>query len=69
MFHGVLSLSLLLQHIVLNVWLPAFLNRPIPAYTGYSSSTFPGITHIFQSAAMRWGHTIVPPIAYRAFTE
>ncbi|XP_065174926.1 dual oxidase 1-like [Sycon ciliatum] len=57
------------QHIVLDEWLPAFLGQDIPSYPGYSSTTFPGITHIFQSAAMRFGHTIVPPIAYRALVR
>eukprot|EP00800_Vazella_pourtalesii_P008891 TRINITY_DN2278_c0_g1_i2.p1 TRINITY_DN2278_c0_g1~~TRINITY_DN2278_c0_g1_i2.p1 ORF type:complete len:1347 (-),score=312.94 TRINITY_DN2278_c0_g1_i2:157-4197(-) len=34
-------------------------------YGGYSSSIFPGITHVFQSAAMRFGHTLVTPGIWR----
>merc|ERR1719354_788936 len=59
-------------------WLPSFLGecdtrhnkdnivcKPMPAYSGYKSSVHPGITHIFQSAAMRFGHTLVPPGVWR----
>ncbi|XP_078589015.1 dual oxidase 2-like [Branchiostoma floridae x Branchiostoma japonicum] len=53
------------QKIVLYDWLPAFLGEDPANYTGYKSSVHPGITHVFQSAAMRWGHTIVPPGVYR----
>ncbi|XP_033120692.1 dual oxidase-like isoform X2 [Anneissia japonica] len=50
------------QNIVLYEWLPAFLNlREIPQYTGYKKHVHPGITQVFQSAAMRFGHTLVPP--------
>ncbi|XP_035667433.1 dual oxidase 2-like isoform X1 [Branchiostoma floridae] len=55
------------QKIVLYDWLPDFLgeNRRPADYKGYSSAVHPGVTHVFQSAAMRWGHTIVPPGVYR----
>ncbi|XP_066271340.1 dual oxidase 2-like isoform X5 [Branchiostoma lanceolatum] len=55
------------QKIVLYDWLPDFLgeNRKPEVYKGYSSAVHPGVTHVFQSAAMRWGHTIVPPGVYR----
>ncbi|XP_078588866.1 dual oxidase 2-like isoform X3 [Branchiostoma floridae x Branchiostoma japonicum] len=55
------------QKIVLYDWLPDFLgeNRKPADYKGYSSAIHPGVTHVFQSAAMRWGHTIVPPGVYR----
>lgn len=42
-------------------WLPAFLGVDIKAYDKYQSSVHPGIVHEFQSAAMRFGHTLVPP--------
>ena len=42
-------------------WLPEFLGIPIESYDNYKSSVHPGITHEFQSAAMRFGHTLVPP--------
>eukprot|EP00117_Sycon_ciliatum_P031665 scpid15779/ scgid24724/ Dual oxidase 1 len=57
------------QNIVLNIWLPSFLGVEINPYPGYSTSTFPGITHAFQTSAMRFGHTLVPPIAYRAYAK
>ncbi|XP_070539712.1 dual oxidase 1-like isoform X2 [Ptychodera flava] len=53
------------QKIVLYDWLPAWLNDTIPDYEGYKSSLHPGISHEFQSAAMRFGHTLVPPGVYR----
>ena len=34
---------------------------------GYDPSVHPGITHEFQSAAMRFGHTMVPPGVYRRY--
>jgi len=33
--------------------------------TGYNPSINPQIAHIFQSAAMRWGHTVVTPGVWR----
>lgn len=40
--------------------------RVFRAYlTGYKSAVHPGVTHIFQSAAMRIGHTLVPPGVFR----
>jgi len=29
--------------------------------TGYDPNVHPQIAHVFQSAAMRFGHTMVPP--------
>ena len=52
------------QKIVFYDWLPIFLGLPndkAPPYEGYKRAVHPGITHIFQSAAMRFGHTLVPP--------
>lgn len=34
---------------------------------GYKGYIHPGITHEFQSAAMRFGHTLVPPGVMRRF--
>lgn len=41
------------------------LNEDLPPYTGYKSDLHPGISHIFQSAAFRFGHTLIPPGLYR----
>ncbi|XP_062502786.1 dual oxidase-like isoform X1 [Corticium candelabrum] len=49
------------QKIVLEDWLPIFLGVQPSSYKGYKPSIHPGVTHVFQSAAMRFGHTIVPP--------
>ncbi|XP_070541735.1 dual oxidase 2-like isoform X2 [Ptychodera flava] len=59
------------QKIVFYDWLPAFLNisdTQMEHYKNeykYDSSVHPGITHVFQSAAMRFGHTLVPPGVFR----
>uniref|UniRef100_H2Z325 NAD(P)H oxidase (H2O2-forming) n=1 Tax=Ciona savignyi TaxID=51511 RepID=H2Z325_CIOSA len=65
------------QKIIMYDWLPLFLGEcsgilglngtcePLPNYTGYKSAIHPGITHVFQSAAMRIGHTLVPPGVFR----
>ena len=56
-----------IQKIVLKDWLPVFLGVEPSTYTGYKSSVHPGVTHVFQSAAMRFGHTIVPPGVIRRY--
>lgn len=33
--------------------------------TGYNPAINPQVPHIFQSAAMRWGHTVVTPGIWR----
>ena len=33
--------------------------------TGYNPALNPQVPHIFQSAAMRWGHTVVTPGIWR----
>ena len=69
------------QHIVYDEWLPLFLPRkymlsdyPYNATEGYSAyfgrsgynqAINPQVPHIFQSAAMRWGHTMVTPGIWR----
>ena len=69
------------QHIVYDEWMPVFLPRKFPngqidyktnpgysAYynrTGYNPAINPQIAHIFQSAAMRFGHTMVTPGIWR----
>ena len=52
---------------VLEEWLPAWLGDAsfIPMYKGYKPGVVPTVSHEFQTAAMRFGHTLVPPGAYR----
>lgn len=47
------------QHMVIDEWLPMWLEEPLAEYPGYDNSIDPGISHVFQSAAMRFGHTLV----------
>ncbi|ELU01203.1 hypothetical protein CAPTEDRAFT_159209 [Capitella teleta] len=53
------------QKIVMYDWIPAWLGTEVSEYKGYNPSVHPGIAHVFQSAAMRFGHTLVPPAVYR----
>ncbi|KAL1517076.1 hypothetical protein ABEB36_000887 [Hypothenemus hampei] len=54
-----------LQNIIFYEYLPAFLGEPLPEYQGYQQNVHPGITHAFQSAAFRFGHSLIPPGLYR----
>ncbi|GLH03578.1 Dual oxidase [Gryllus bimaculatus] len=54
-----------LQNVIAYEYLPAFLGEELPAYTGYKSDVHPGVSHVFQSAAFRFGHTLIPPGLYR----
>ncbi|XP_059617846.1 dual oxidase [Phlebotomus argentipes] len=54
-----------LQNIILYEYLPVFLDVEIPPYKGYLQDTHPGVSHMFQSAAFRFGHTMIPPGFYR----
>lgn len=53
-----------LQHIIIDEWLPEYLGEPFTPYSRYDPSTDPGVSHAFQSAAMRFGHTLVPAGVY-----
>lgn len=58
------------QKTVFYDWLPIFLGLPddkAPSYKEYQRAVHPGVTHIFQSAAMRFGHTLVPPGVVRRY--
>lgn len=57
--------SLVLQNIIAYEYVPAFTGQELPEYKGYNMDTHPGITHVFQSAAFRFGHTLIPPGIYR----
>lgn len=54
-----------LQNIIMYEYLPAFLGEELPEYEGYKQEVHPGITHVFQSAAFRFGHSLIPPGIYR----
>ncbi|XP_071039639.1 dual oxidase 2 [Parasteatoda tepidariorum] len=55
----------IMQNIIVNEWLPAFLGEKLPDYRRYDPSIDPSISNVFQSAAMRFGHTMVPRGVYR----
>lgn len=55
-----------LQNIITYEYLPAFLGiENMPAYEGYNPDIHPGISHMFQAAAFRFGHTLIPPGIFR----
>lgn len=54
-----------LQNIILYEYLPAFLGSELSPYSGYKKDTHPGVGHIFQAAAFRFGHSLIPPGIYR----
>lgn len=53
------------QNIIMYEYLPTLLGQKLPIYMGYKPDLHPGISHIFQSAAFRFGHTLIPPGIYR----
>ncbi|KAJ8975680.1 hypothetical protein NQ317_019635 [Molorchus minor] len=52
------------QNIVVYEWLPILLNTNLPQYDKYDASIDPQIDQFFQSAAFRFGHTLVVPGVY-----
>jgi dual oxidase len=46
-------------------YLPALIGESVGEYEGYKADVHPGISHVFQSAAFRFGHTMIPPGLYR----
>jgi len=56
-----------LQNIIMYEYLPTLLgaDEPITPYSGYKPDVHPGVSHVFQSAAFRFGHTLIPPGLYR----
>lgn len=41
------------------------MGESLPTYEGYKPDVHPGLSHVFQSAAFRFGHTLIPPGIYR----
>ncbi|XP_045463309.1 dual oxidase [Harmonia axyridis] len=54
-----------MQNIIVYEYLPAFIGQKLPKYGGYKQDIHPGIAHVFQSAAFRFGHSLIPPGLYR----
>ncbi|KAF8765205.1 Dual oxidase like protein [Argiope bruennichi] len=54
-----------LQNIILYEYLPLLLMEPVTPYQGYQPDLHPGVSHVFQSAAFRFGHTLIPPGLYK----
>ncbi|ODN05836.1 Dual oxidase 1, partial [Orchesella cincta] len=52
------------QHLVIYKWIPEWLGEELDEYRGYDPSVDPQIEQFFQTAAMRFGHTLVTPGAY-----
>ncbi|XP_063929411.1 dual oxidase 2-like [Zophobas morio] len=52
------------QKIVVYDWLPQWILEPLPPYENYDPSIDPQIDQFFQTAAFRFGHTLVVPGVY-----
>lgn len=52
------------QNIIVYEWLPSLLGQSLKPYSGYDPSVNPQIDQFFQSAAFRFGHTLVVPGVY-----
>lgn len=53
-----------LQNIIMYEYLPALLTTHMPPFTGHKPDVHPGISQMFQAAAFRFGHTLIPPGIY-----
>nr|XP_027216713.1 dual oxidase-like [Penaeus vannamei] len=52
------------QAVVFYDWLPRYMHTSLPKYQAYRPTVDPQVSHIFQSAAMRFGHTLVTSGVY-----
>ncbi|XP_064081195.1 dual oxidase 2-like isoform X2 [Macrobrachium nipponense] len=52
------------QSVVLYDWLPKYMRAEPAEYKGYNPTINPQVSHVFQSAAMRFGHTLVTSGGY-----
>jgi len=48
------------QHVAIDEWLPVYVGQALPEYSGYKSTVNPGVADVFQAAAHRFGHSLVP---------
>nr|XP_015923608.1 dual oxidase isoform X2 [Parasteatoda tepidariorum] len=58
-----------LQNVIFYEYLPVLLMENVTAYKGYQADLHPGVSHVFQSAAFRFGHTLIPPGIYKRNAE
>lgn len=58
-----------LQNVIVYEYLPALLGEGLKPYTGYNADVHPGISHLFQAAAFRFQHTMIPPGIYMRNSE
>lgn len=58
-----------LQNVIMYEYLPEFLGKKLPPYDGYKPDVHPGISQLFQAAAFRFGHTMIPPGIYMRDAE
>ncbi|XP_024082908.1 peroxidasin homolog, partial [Cimex lectularius] len=58
-----------MQHITYQHWLPHILGpkgmEMLGPYTGYNPNVDPGISNVFATAALRFGHTLINPVLSR----
>lgn len=54
-----------MQNVFVYEFLPAFLGKELSPYKGYNPDIHPGVSQMFQAAAFRFGHTMIPPGIYR----
>lgn len=53
------------QRLIAYEFVPAFVGEALPDYHGYEPAVSPAISQTFHVAAMRFGHSLVPPGVYR----
>ncbi|XP_065579570.1 dual oxidase-like isoform X2 [Artemia franciscana] len=54
-----------LQNIIMYEFIPAFIGEGIEPYQSYNPDVHPGVSHVFQAAAFRFGHSLIPPGLYK----
>ncbi|XP_063053867.1 dual oxidase 2 [Engraulis encrasicolus] len=53
-----------LQNIAVYEWLPSYLGKPLPPYTGYQKHVDPAVSPEFAAAAIRFGLSMMPSGVY-----